>query len=68
MGIMFIVAYPLMLFIAIPERIYLELNLNPEDMNILPFLLVWILIFATIYLSIKILTKIVKYLIKYFKN
>lgn len=67
---MFIVAYPLMLFIAIPERIFIEMGFhtNPEKISIFIFLLVWILIFGVIYLSIKILKKILKHTISYFKH
>jgi len=54
----------LMMLIAIPERIFIELGINPEKISILPFLLVWFLIFLTIYLLAVLFLRTFKYMLQ----
>lgn len=48
-------------FLAIPARILSELGIDPEKMNIIPFILIWILIFTVIFLFAKMIFWLAKY-------
>lgn len=43
----------LFIFIIVPDIILSELGLEPEKMNIIPFLLVWTLLIATVVVFVR---------------
>jgi len=59
--------FVLMVFIAIPEIIFLKMGLSPEKMSIIPFLLVWIGLFFIIYLGAALVFRGIKYIFHYLK-
>lgn len=64
MNLDFFIMFVLTVFIAIPARVFIEIGLNPEEINTIFFLLVWILFFSIIYFVVIAGSKGIKYFLK----
>lgn len=52
--------YILVVFVAVPARIFMEIGLNPEEINTMFFFLVWLVIASIMYFVAKVLIEGVK--------
>ncbi len=50
----------LLIFVGIPEIVFLKLGLKPEEMTVIPFLLFWVVAIYGIYLAIKGILRLIR--------